>query len=277
MITSESVLIVEDEDDWSAIYQRAAHREGVQTVRIAKNLAQAEDLLSKMSFAVAFVDIGLDVDDDRNVDGLRAMERVRAIGDETSLIVITGRSGRDVLPITRDAIKKYRAFDAISKVPVEPNDLRRLLTEGLLEYRRVAALSRPRVADVLRGGTQSGIWDDRMLRALPIKGGVRAFYELLERLFAEFLPVVSRESDSVVNLQAGRALALGEFWSRARGVAVLVCFGDGGEVDALTDEVEAGRMALDRYHSAELLNESSLGSLRGVVLALPEEPREGFM
>jgi ActR/RegA family two-component response regulator len=117
MTIGDNLLIVEDDDDWSAIYRRAARSEGLTTVRVAKDLSQLDDALREMTFAVALVDIGLDVADDRNVDGLLALERVRKLGDDTSLIVVTGRSGRDVLPITRDALKKYEAFDAIGLDP----------------------------------------------------------------------------------------------------------------------------------------------------------------
>ena len=41
-----------------------------QTVRVATDLASAERLIDAAKFAVAFVDIGLDISDDGNVDGV---------------------------------------------------------------------------------------------------------------------------------------------------------------------------------------------------------------
>lgn len=38
--TINNVLIVEDEDDWCAIYERTARREGVSTIKVAKTSAR---------------------------------------------------------------------------------------------------------------------------------------------------------------------------------------------------------------------------------------------
>lgn len=159
---------------------------------MAHSLAKAQTLIDAMKFAVAFVDIGLDIDDDRNIDGLRVMEKIRSVGDETSIIVVTGRSGRDVLPITRDAIKKYDAFDAVGKVPIEPSDIRRLVRGGLEAYAQVSSTMRTRVNDVLRGDVPGLEWDDRMLNAIKIAGGASGLYKFLDSLVKNFLPLVPR-------------------------------------------------------------------------------------
>lgn len=123
MSAGDNILIVEDEEEWSQAYKRAIDAVGGNhTVKVAKDLTTAEDLIGTTKFAVAFVDVGLDVADDRNVDGLSVMERIRATGDETSIIVVTGRSGQDLLPITRDAIQKYDAYYAVGKPTAEPAD-----------------------------------------------------------------------------------------------------------------------------------------------------------
>jgi CheY-like chemotaxis protein len=52
------------------------------TIKVTPNLVGAEQLIDAAKFAVAFVDVGLDADDDGNVDGLRVMEKIRATGDD---------------------------------------------------------------------------------------------------------------------------------------------------------------------------------------------------
>jgi ActR/RegA family two-component response regulator len=277
MTIGDNLLIVEDDDDWSAIYRRAARSEGLTTVRVAKDLSQLDDALREMTFAVALVDIGLDVADDRNVDGLLALERVRKLGDDTSLIVVTGRSGRDVLPITRDALKKYEAFDAISKVPVEPDELRRLIKAGLEEYRRVVSRKGPRVSEVLRGTTPATIWNWKMLRELQIRGGITALYDLLEKLVSDFLPVLKPQRDEVVTIDSDRSLAHGELWSRAYGHGVVVCFGDQHEVRRLLDGLSAGTAVVGGHKPSEVLNDKLVGSMRGLVLAVPALQRDYFV
>ena len=66
-------MIVEDEDEWSGAYERASLSSENHTVRIAKDLVSAKRLIEATQFAVAFVDVGLDINDDRYVDGLRVL------------------------------------------------------------------------------------------------------------------------------------------------------------------------------------------------------------
>src|SRR6202012_1385288 len=108
---------------WSDIYERMVRQAGLTNITVTDNFEDAERAIDSMRFAVALVDIGLRVDDDRNIDGLRGMEKIRAAGGRTSIIVITGRSGRDVVPIIRDSIKKYSAYDTLAKSSLLPADL----------------------------------------------------------------------------------------------------------------------------------------------------------
>jgi ActR/RegA family two-component response regulator len=272
---TDNVLIVEDEVDWCAIYERAARRHGISTVRIAHDLAGAETLLDEMKFSVAFVDIGLDVYDDRNIDGLRVMEKIRSLQDETSIIVVTGRSGRDVLPIARDALKKYDAFDTVGKVPLEPADISRLLVDGLAAYQKGAGRPAP-VNETLAGARTPWEWDDQMLRATGIDGGSTALYRFLERLFGRFLPVVAPIDDAGVTVDAAAAVAHGEYWSRGVGGAVAVLFGPDDAMAAVTKDAEDGREVVGSYPVGPLLNEASAGTVRGAVYALTERRRDGY-
>jgi ActR/RegA family two-component response regulator len=272
----DNVLVVDDEEDWCAIYERAARRQGVTTIRTAGNLAQATSLLESMTFSVAFVDIGLDVADDRNVDGLRVMEKIRSLGDETSIIVVTGRSGRDVLAIARDAIKKYGAFDTVSKVPIEPSDIASLLEGGREAYRKAVAAKKPETHQVLRGRLPGWDWDDQILRATRIEGGIATLYGFLDRLFGSFLPAIARQDGDNVRLDPERQIAYGDYWSRAVGRAVLICFGEEAHMRKAMEEARRAQAVLERYRVADVLKESSAGAVRGAVFALADEPRGSF-
>jgi len=96
-----NLLIVEDDGEWRDAYSRTAAKSGVFRVKVAEDLPSAKALIDEIQFAVAFIDIGLDVNDDQNVDGLLVMEKIRSIDEATSIVVVTGRSGRDVMPLPR--------------------------------------------------------------------------------------------------------------------------------------------------------------------------------
>jgi ActR/RegA family two-component response regulator len=268
-LVSDSLLIVEDEADWRAIYQRVARRLGIKEIQVAEDLASAETILRSRAFAVAVVDVGLNVEDDSNTDGLKVMALIRSLGDATSILVVTGRSGPDAVPITRDVLRKYQAFDAIGKVPVEPNDLQRLVAEALKAYKERETNEYPAVHDVLRGNVDPQLWDHRMIGGLQVKGAA-LLYSFLARLFARFLPVVARPDAASVQLDVENSLAYGTYWSRAVGQAVVVAFGHNSHFSTHS------LPALEGYQLGELLHSATVGQLAGAVYALPSEARDSF-
>jgi ActR/RegA family two-component response regulator len=275
--SGENVLIVEDEDEWSGAYERAVHALGENyTVKIAKDLVSAERLIEATKFAVAFVDVGLDINDDRNVDGLRVMERIRASDDDTSIIVVTGRSGQDVLSITRDAIKKYGAYDTVGKSSVAPADIRRLLEGGLEEYRKAAAAGRRGAHEALRGDAEAMAWDHRLMQAMNFKGNASDFYEFLNRLLGGYLPMVTRQGGGQLDIDASTGLVYGDYWSRAIAAAVAVCFGAAEQFDQAIGVHCTGGRLLGRYEIEGSLKELAGHGVKGAVFALAEGRREDF-
>lgn len=275
--SAANLLIVEDDKEWCAAYLRAAAREGIRTVKVAKSLAEAEAFINDLQFAVAFIDVGLNVSDDQNVDGVRVMDKIRKSGDETSIVVVTGRRGRDVIPITRDAIRKYDAYEILQKADIEPKDIRTLLTGGIVEFRRKMSATQPAAHEALAGTVPSWKWDDQMLRVTGAKDGIRSLYTFLDGLLTEFLPLVPPGADAEgfsVDIMAG--VARGDFWSRSAGQAIVICFGAQGSVEGQIDAaIERGTL-LDRYSVESLLKRSLGHGISGAVFALKDTPRSAF-
>jgi len=275
----DNILIVEDEEEWSQAYRRAIDAVGGNhTVKIAKDLTAAEDLIGTTKFAVAFVDVGLDVADDRNVDGLSVMERIRATGDETSIIVVTGRSGQDVLPITRDAIKKYDAYDTVGKRTVEPADLRRLLQGGLEVYRKAVETGSKSAQNALRGETETVSWDDKVMRHIGLKANATEFYRFLNRLIRDYLPVLEKRDGAGLDISSTAALVHGVFWSRAVGGAIVVCFGAAPEFDAAMTEAQGSGRLLGTYDIQYPADRDlkGPGGVKGAVFLSPGYRRHDF-
>ncbi len=270
----ENVLIVEDEEEWRGIYARAVGAQGPrQTVKIATDLASAEQLIDAAKFAVAFVDIGLDISDDGNVDGVRVMEKIRATDPDTSIVVVTGRSGQDVLQITRDAIKKYGAYDTVGKSSVLPSDIRRLLEGGLEAYRSVAAPDRMAARDALRGDAAPLVWDDRVISAIGFKGDMGAFYGFLTKLFGEYLPLVPRRDGDRTILDEERKLIYGGYWSRAIAAAVAICV---GASDRFDPAVKAALETFGDDAEAHSIRELEGPGVKGGVFMMQGQGRDTF-
>jgi CheY-like chemotaxis protein len=275
--SGENVLIVEDEDEWRKIYERAVSTQlPAGSIKVAKDLASAERLIDSTKFAVAFVDVGLDIADDQNVDGLRVMEKIRTIGDETSIVVVTGRSGQDVLPITRDAIKKYRAYNTFGKSEVGPDEIEQLLNGGLQAYRNQTAHGRMDARDSIRGTADGSVWDYRVTEAVGFAGESGKFYDFLDQLLAQYLPLIARRTVDQAQVDAGKRLVYGEYWSRAVGSALLVCF---GAMDTFETALQALLVGADRPSLAsagERIRELAGHGVKGAVFVLPGSRREEF-
>ena len=274
MGSHENILIVEDEEEWRGIYERAVGaQEPPQTVRVATDLASAERLIDAAKFAVAFIDIGLNVHDDRNVDGLKVMEKIRAVGDETSIVVVTGRSGQDVLQITRDAIMKHHAYDTVAKGTVRPSDIKKLLKGGLEAYRKAAAPDRMAARDALSGHAAAHVWDDRATRAIGYRGDAGAFYDFLGKLFAAYLPLIPRRDGERTIVDQERKLIYGAYWSRAIAAAVAVCVGAPDQFDA------AVKAALEMFGAditAHSIRELEGPGVKGGVFMMEGQGRDTF-
>jgi ActR/RegA family two-component response regulator len=268
----ESVLIVEDDEGWSDFYKRIVERQGKSTVRVA-TLADAETALASMTFAVALVDIGLDERDEANADGLLVMERIKEIGDPTSIIMITGKG---TVQITRDALKKYNSLDAFDKSEVNPSDVVRLVEEGIKAYNEGFASKQLKVRDEFRGDLGAIHWDDKILRGTDIHGGIPELYKFLEDLFLSYLPVVRRRKSEHVRVDPDSSIAYGEYWSRAIGRPLLVCFGRQDRIAAALEDKASGRGVLGARRVGDAIRDHSSTNVRGLVFELTGEPRASF-
>jgi ActR/RegA family two-component response regulator len=274
MGSDENVLIVEDEDVWSRNYERAMNsvrRE--QTVKVAKNLAGAEQLIDSTKFAVAFVDVGLDVSDSQNLDGLRVMQRIRDANDETSIIVVTGQ---DALPIIHDAAKKYGAYDVVGKSTVGPSDIRRLLEGGLEEYRSKTAAGRTDARDSIRGAADPVIWDHQVPRTINFKGSINSFYEFLDQLFGEYLPLVPQRKAVDARVDRENSVVYGQYWSRAVAEGLLICFGSETAFDEALRVVLGDASIVKRSGSTVPVKELASHGVRGAVFIVEGSRRDQF-
>jgi len=275
MAVPKNLLVVEDNQEWCDGYIRAAEREGFDAIKIAQDLDQAELLIEDMQFAVAFIDIGLNVSDDRNIDGIRVMEKIRKAGDPTSIVVVTGRSGRDVLPITRDAIKKYGALDIVRKAEIEPRDIRRLLNAGLEAFDQGIAASGLTVEDALRGDTPRLYWEDLVLRTMGVRGGVAGLHDFLEELLGPYLPMLRLARGEAAGIDTRDGVAHGAYWSRSVGTAVAICFG-GERAAAEIDLAKTSGTLAGQYEVGGQLRGAALYGLTGAVFAVNDTPRGIF-
>jgi CheY-like chemotaxis protein len=276
LTAARNILIVEDAPEWCDIYADVAKRGGVQTVKIAENFAQAAALVDEMQFAVAFIDIGLDVGDDRNIDGLRVMDKIRSVKDETSIIVVTGRSGTDVLPIVRDSIMRYRAHNIAGKGEITPGDIEKALKTGLEVFEERNSLRVVPAHTALKGNLESWMWEDQMLRGTSVQEGVQGLRGFLDQLVSKFLPLVPAKPGAAVTKDAATEVMHGAYWSRSIGAAVVICFANATRAECDIESAKSGQRLLGIYDVGATLHEFSAYEVSGAVFALGGAPRSSF-
>lgn len=273
----ENILIVEDEEEWRQIYTRAVKEHAPDlTVMTAESRPVAERLVDAAKFAVAFVDISLDTSDGRNTDGLQVMRKIRETGDETSIIVVTGRGGQDALSIARDAIKEFGAYDTVPKSSIDPVELEKLLAGGLQAYLELTATGRTAVRDALRGDTAQMSWDDQVTRVIGFRGDVQKFYGFLNDLMVGQLPIVTRDGGQPVTIDLSLHLVHGDFWSRGTAAGAAVCFGSPAQFDEAIESARASGTLLGRYQVGEPAKVLDDNGIKGAVFPLHGVRREDF-
>jgi len=271
-----SLLIVEDHKDWREFYVRAAQAEGIEIIRIADVLADAESYVEALKFSVAFIDIGLDEKNDQNADGMRVMEKIRALGDQTSIVVVTGRSGRDVLRIAKNVLREYDAYDILAKPDIKPSEIKDLITSGLAKFRERVSEEQATIGDALRGDEPRPYWDDETLRWSGVRDGVHGLYRFLDQLLSAYLPLVPREPSEPLSLDAEVGIAHQAYWSRAIGEAIVVLFGGQVAMADVLGQRRAGEALLGRYAVGERLSDFSGNGVAGAIFALTDAPRGAF-
>jgi hypothetical protein len=229
-----------------------------------------------MQFAVAFVDIALDPSDDRNADGVRVMEKIRRVGDKTSIVVVTGRGGADVIPITRDSIVKYGAHEIVRKPDMEPQKIRQLLKSGLAAFLQDSPADLRAASEVLTGSLAPLEWDAWMLRETSAKNGVQGLYNFFSKLLVDFFPLVPSSISEPIRLDDSTGLFYGSYWSRSLGRAIVICYANKERGEGIIKITQPGSVLLARYRVSDVLKKCSESRLIGAVFALESGQRYDF-
>ncbi len=266
-----NVLVVEDEPDWQGIFGRNSHPEHGGTVRTVDSLAEAASAIEMMAFAVAFVDVRLDERDDQNTDGLKVLELLRRSRDHTSAIMLTSYG---TVGITRDALKEFDAYEAMDKAEVDPETIEALVARGTVDCNNATRIEAVAAADVLRGRRPVMEWESEMLEVTSGKGGADGLYRLLDTLAGPFLPLVYGIEPDLMKKHYASSLAIGTFWSRATGQAVLVAIGEEQNLAAALDGDGLAEWVGEPL--GETLKQREKGGLAGIVKAMPSRDRSSF-
>jgi CheY-like chemotaxis protein len=268
-------LIVEDIENWQYTLERAARRAGASEVVVCEDLETVKDALRKARFDVALLDVGLDPDDDLNVDGIKVLEAIRAIdGKGTQCILVTGWSG-DRLDLQAQAQQKYGIDWAYMKEKYDARTVIAKLNE-LLEQAPKRRLEQATPMANLGAKVEPFRFEGQLIGGLSPNGGVQTLYALAARLLASATPIVAMRPETPME-QGPNGVWLGVYWSRALAAAVAVGLarvadweGDGGNVPS-----DLARL-LSAGVTADLIESTRERNIQGRLWELPGVDRNRF-
>lgn len=240
------ILVVDDQAGWREICEETFASKGY-AVDTAPDLKTAVDLLNRLFFHVAIVDISLQDGDSTNKDGLQVLHKIWSLDEGTVAIVLSGRATPDMMANFLD----YGIFDFVSKHDLNPGDLSKqyksagfikaTLTKGagseseflrdMKQSVKKAALEAQSIAFRRRrdespfrffSGTSA-----REIQASLKGAGMIELRRFVGQLCWPLYPWLSshRNTTIIVNNREEALAIEGLGWSRALGKAVIVRFG----------------------------------------------------
>ena len=128
----------------------------------------------------------------------------------------------------------------------------------------------------IRGMADPMAWDRQVTEAIDFRGNVRDFYGFLSQLFGDYLPLVSSLGSEHVHVDSQNKIVYGNYWSRAIGAGVLICFGAAELFDKSIKAVSADSSALDSSGNSVPAKELSSHGIRGAVIIVEGSGRDEY-
>jgi ActR/RegA family two-component response regulator len=261
-----AALIVEDTPDIRGSYRRAIERQGGDPV-LAATYDEAVAAVKRRFFPVAIIDVRLSEDDEANVDGLRVLEFIRKVGDETKAILITGYG---TFQIAREAFRQHDVFEGLEK-GVSLSVVEATIAKARRAFDDEAAKASKFNYAVILKGAKAAVWEweDRAMRMSSNRSGADGLYHFLDSLLHEYPPLLQDHDKMGCSIDDSKKVAAGVFWSRGQGDAVLIAFGQKSEVTKFERGVDrAGLEAIlftEGPHLGSVLRKAESHGFYGIV------------
>jgi ActR/RegA family two-component response regulator len=272
-MVADRILVVDDDLSWQELLHESI--EGVEgaagrTVRVVGSYAEADALLDRQHFHLAFVDLRLR-EEARELEGKKIVRKIVHLDEGTSVVIATGHAD---VSTAITALKEWKVLDFILKDAWDPEKVVTLVRAGIPAARAAYRTRYESAVDFLRGREEIMPWMARVLAAVAPNAHVarpdRRLGDFLNRLLADFYPLFPERGGMNVALAHTSGIASARCWSKALGAPVGILFGPEASVAQQTGSLNSGFTAIVRD-----VSDAELG-LRGIVYAPDEPPFEAF-
>lgn len=270
----DRILVIDDDPSWQELLRESiqasdAAPPGSVALHVAGSFEEADALLDRQHFHLAFVDLRLK-EDQRELEGKQLVQKIVGLDEGTSVVIATGHAD---VSTAITALREWNVLDFVLKDEWDPGKVAQLVETGLAQARLAYRSKYESSLDLLRGVQGIYGWTAAMLDlfapANEIDRPDRRLAEFLNRLLYGLQPLLPLRGETGMKVEAATRLATVKFWSKALGSPVAVCLGRTRGFDCET----SGRLGFNQLARTD--EEPALG-LVGAVSTPEVPPFEAF-
>jgi ActR/RegA family two-component response regulator len=221
----DRILVVDDDPSWQELLAETIGGLGTFDLRIAGSFAQADALLDRQHFHLAFVDLRLR-ENTRDLEGKQIARKIVDLGEGTSIVMATGHADVSTAIV---ALKEWKVLDFVLKDAWDPDKVAGLVRDGLAAGRAAYRARYESAIDWLRDGQPVLPWVAEVLRTVAPDTQApwpdRRLGDFLNRLVDGLYPLLPRRDGARLVLDAAAGSAQASCWSKARGCPMALRFG----------------------------------------------------
>lgn len=261
------ILVVDDDPSWQELFSESIQEAGLEpyTLRVARSYSEADALLDRQHFHLAFVDLRLR-EEARDLEGKLIAAKLVKQDEGASIVIATGHADVET---ALTALKEWQVLDFILKDAWDPDKVAQLVRVGIpvaLERYRTRYES---AVELLRGNEGLMPWQARILACVAPHTAAarpdRRLSDLLNALLADLYPLLPERAAPGIALDEAAGTANAHYWSKALAAPISVRFGRSG---AIAQAAQALAQAFTRVERT--VTDAELG-VQGIVYT-PDVP-----
>lgn len=267
------ILVVDDDPSWQELLSESIQEAGLEpyTLRVASSHAEADALLDRQHFHLAFVDLRLR-EEARDLEGKLVARKIVTQNEGTSIVIATGHADVET---ALTALKEWQVLDFVLKDAWDPDKVAQLARVGIPVARERYRTRYESAIDFLRGAEGIMPWVATVLGCVAPDASVarpdRRLGNLLNDLLDDLYPLLPQRATEKIELDAATGAASARFWSKALGAPIIVRFGRSQAIDQAAHDLAQGFARIERA-----VTDDALG-VRGIVCVPALPPFEDFV
>lgn len=274
----DRILVVDDDPSWQELLREcietvvapAAKLQPPFSLTVASSYAEADALLDRRHFHLAFVDLRLR-EDARELEGKKLARKLYELDEGTAVVIATGHAD---VSTAITALKEWKVLDFVLKDEWDPGKVSQLVQTGIPLARARYRANYESAVEFLRGEQAAFPWIARALQGVaPDVTLPRADHRLadfLNELLDGLYPLLHDRAAPDVVFDPATGTARDRLWSKALGLPVSLRFGRRAAIEA-----DAGALAYGFCRAERVVDDEGLG-IRGVVYVPDAPPVEAF-